>query len=572
MRSVNHEARASALISSWSRSSRRGCALGAVHNTRLRNLNRESDGSQCVRAGRHAGCCTLGALLADADDCPPTIRTLPRVHSTGAYGCVPPVLAEGSVLSDTYRVIRRLAEGAMGAVYEAEHLRVGRRVAIKVLRDEFRKNPEALVRFRREAETIGRLQNPHIVQVFDVHETPHGAPYFVMEFLQGESLAERLFRERRFPMARALALASQIASALASAHAQGVVHRDLKPDNIFLVNVPDQPPFVKILDFGIATAQDGRGRVTNEHTALGTPEYMAPEQALAGREIDHRADQFALAVVVYEMAAGFPPFRGDDPMAVLYQVVHEDCKPLHVAASWVPAVFDDVIGRALSKKPDDRFATISQFAWALENAARNVGVNETQKAIPKARVPGHKVTPKGGLLSSVAPPVPDVSPTEAAPDADRPAPEPSESATPPSAHDEEEHERYRARAKHLFEEATQASKQGRHDDAVYAAERLFDLAMHHRDAETYEMMARVVPTLNRIFESRLGTLDTMLVCTPLDPRRLNLTPSAASLIEHVDGGATVGHVLSACGIPRRDAVRMLAGLLRRGALRSGAAH
>ncbi len=516
----------------------------------------------------------LGALLADADDCPPTARTLPRVHTTAAYGCVPPVLAEGSVLSETYRVIRRLAEGAMGAVYEAAHLRVGRRVAIKVLRDEFRKNPEALARFRREAETIGRLQNPHIVQVFDVHETPHGDPYFVMEFLQGESLAERLFRERRFPMAKALALTSQIASALASAHAQGVVHRDLKPDNIFLVDVPDQPPFVKILDFGIASAQDGRGRVTNEHTALGTPEYMAPEQALAGREIDHRADQFALAVVVYEMAAGFPPFRGDDPMAVLYQVVHEDCKPLHAAAPWVPAVFDDVIGRALSKLPKDRFTSISQFAWALENAARNVGVNETQKAIPKAKVPGHKVTPKGGLLYSVAPPAPDVSPSDAKPaaklDAASPAQGPLEPEHPPSAHDDDEHGRYRRRAKRLFEEATQASKEDRLDDAVYAAERLFDLAMHHRDAETYEMMARIVPTLNRIFERRLGTLDTMLVCAPVDPRRLNLTPSAASLIEHVDGGATVGHVLSSCGIPRRDAVRMLAGLLRRGALRSGA--
>ncbi len=474
------------------------------------------------------------------------------MHTTAPYGTEVPILTAGSVLSDTYRVIRPLAAGAMGAVYEAEHLRLGRRVAIKVLRDEFRRHPEALVRFRREAETVGRLQNPHIVQVFDVHETAQGDPYFVMEFLQGESLAEHLHRRKRVSMADALRFASQIASALASAHEQGVVHRDLKPDNIFLVTVPDQPPFVKILDFGIATAQNGGARVTNENTALGTAEYMAPEQALGKRDIDHRADQFALAVVVYEMASGDPPFCGDDPMAVLYQIVHEQCPTLHTAAPWVPVVFDDVLGRALSKKPEERYASISQFAWALENAARNVGVAETMDAIPKPKTrrsqPGRyrKTTPPGF---------------------ERYTPPPSEPRTDAPRSADEEHARYRKRAARLFEEANKALKEKRLNDAVYGAERLFDLAMHHRDVETYEMMARMVPTLDRIFEARVGTMSTRLVSTDIDPKRLNLTPRAASLLEHVDGGTTVGDVLSSCGIPRRDAVRMLAGLIRRGALR-----
>jgi serine/threonine protein kinase len=440
----------------------------------------------------------------------------------------------------------------MGAVYEAEQLRLGRRVAIKVLRDEFRRHPDALVRFRREAETVGRLQNPHIVQVFDVNETEQGDPYFVMEFLSGESLAEHLHRQKRVSMADALKFASQIASALASAHEQGVVHRDLKPDNIFLVTVPDQPPFVKVLDFGIATAQEGGVRVTNENTALGTAEYMAPEQAQGKRDIDHRADQFALAVVVYEMASGDPPFCGDDPMAVLYQIVHEPNPKLHDAAPWVPAVFDDVLGRALSKDPKDRYASISQFAWALENAARNVGVAETMDAIPKAK----KRAQGQGRYRKTTPP-----------GLERYTPLPSEpqSEAPPSM--DEDHARYRKRAGRLFEEASKALKEQRLNDAVYAAEHLFDLAMHHRDAETYEMMARMVPTLDRLFEARVGSMNTRLVSTDIDPRRLNLTPRAASLLEHVDSGAAVGHVLSSCGIPRRDAIRMLAGLLRRGALR-----
>ncbi|MEZ4222790.1 MAG: serine/threonine-protein kinase [Polyangiaceae bacterium] len=482
-------------------------------------------------------------MLADPEDAR-TTQPLPTRTAAVAGAPAPKILDIGSVLSKTYRVVRPLAEGAMGAVYEAEHLRLGRRVAIKVLRDEFRRHPEALLRFRREAETVGRLQNPHIVQVFDVDETDAGDPYFVMEFLQGESLAERLQRQKRIAMAEALAIASQVASALASAHAQGVVHRDLKPDNIFLVLVPDQPPFVKILDFGIATAQDGQKRVTNENTVMGTAEYMAPEQATGDRDIDHRADQFALAVVLYEMAAGAPPFGGSDPMAVLYQVVHEACKPLHSVAPWVPVVFDDVLARAMAKKRDERFASISQFAWALENAARHVGVSETLESIPQARGRYRRATPPG-----------------------------AERYTPPGtpkalqrADEDDSHLRYRERAERLFSDATTAYKAGRLDDAVFAAEHLFDLALHHRDAETYEMMAKMVPALDRIFERRLGTMDTLLVCTKTDPKRLNLTPRAATLLEHVDGGNTVGHVLSVCGIPRRDAIRMLAGLLRRGAL------
>lgn len=453
-----------------------------------------------------------------------------------------PVLTVGAVLSDTYRVVRSLAEGGMGAVYEAEHLRLGRRVAIKVLRDEFRRHPDALARFRREAETVGQLNNPHIVQVFDVHETAAGDPYFVMEFLEGESLASRLHRDGRLAMADALLITSQLASGLASAHQQGVVHRDLKPENVFLVTVPDRPVFAKILDFGIASARHDRPRVTRDNELLGTPEYMAPEQVHGTHAADHRVDQFSLAVVFYEMVTGSVPFKGEDAMAILYRVVHEEPVPLTKASPWVPAVFDAVLARALAKDPTQRFPSVSQFSWALENAARHVGVSRTKRALP-SDVPH--------ATEHITPPS---SPTSLRPT--------------PARDPHQEQVRILERAGRLYDNAVTSLKGDQLDDAVYAAEKLFDLAVHHRDAGLYELMGRAMPTLDLIFEQRLGPPTTRLSCVDCDPRRLNLTPNAARLLGIVDGGASVADVLAASGMPRRDTVRMLAGLLRRGALRA----
>ncbi|MCA9594367.1 MAG: serine/threonine protein kinase [Myxococcales bacterium] len=454
----------------------------------------------------------------------------------------------GRVLKDTYEVVRLIAEGGMGAVYEGAHVRLHRRVAIKVLLGRLCKQPEAVARFQREAEIVGLLGHPHIVQVFDVDVTPTGEPYLVMEFLEGETLADRLDRESHLSVVEALALTGQIASALASTHARGVVHRDLKPDNVFLVQVNGERDFVKVLDFGVSKMADSRSRITDEHTAVGTPEYMAPEQARGRQLIDHRVDQFALAVMTYELLSGRLPFEGEDPASVLYQVVHEEPLRLSEVAPWVPDALDAVIARAMSKDPSERYPSVSQFAWALENAARSAGVSRTEPVIPGSKLSkgSYRMTtpPDGHAVEYASSPVASLTPL----------PEPPDSSV--------------ERAEHLLHDAQAAHAEGALDDAVYYAERLLELAVSGKDSGIYKLMGIAFPILDRIFEARVGGHDRLLVVTPRgqDPRPLNLSPRAAALLALVDGGATVDDVIDASGYPRRDVVRMLAGLLRRGAL------
>ncbi len=453
----------------------------------------------------------------------------------------------GQVLKDTYRIVRMIAEGGMGAVYEGEHVRLGRRVAIKVLLGKLSQHPEALARFQREAEIVGRLGHPHIVQVFDVDVSPTGEPYLVMEFFEGETLADRLDRECHLSVVESLSLTSQIASALASTHAQGVVHRDLKPDNVFLVRVAGERDFVKVLDFGVSKIADSRSRITDEHTAVGTPEYMAPEQARGRQTIDHRVDQFALATMTYELLSGQLPFLADDPAAVLYQVVHETPPRLSEIAPWIPPALDAVVSRAMSKDPSQRFPSVSQFAWALENAARSAGVSRTEPVMHRSEVAKGRYRMNGHAVEYASSPVASPAPL-----------------TPPENSRVVEPSRL-LRAEHLLHDAKAARADGALDDAVYYAERLLELAVSGEDPEVYKLMAIAIPVLDRIFEARVGPHERLLVVTPRghDPRPLNLSPRAAALLSLVEGGATVEDAIDASGFPRRDAIRMLAGLLRR---------
>jgi tRNA A-37 threonylcarbamoyl transferase component Bud32 len=289
----------------------------------------------------------------------------------------------GTILQGRYRLTRLISKGGMGAVYEAIQLRLHKRVAVKVMKGELSTNEEALARFRREAEVTSQLGHPHIVQLFDFGETSTGEPYLVMEYLDGEDLERRLARVGRFSLEATARVVRQVASALAAAHARGVVHRDLKPANVFLERLEDEGDFVKVVDFGISKVRMATTKLTGEKVVLGTPSYMSPEQA-SGRidDIDRRTDEWSLACIAYEMLVGHPPFRGDDLSAVLYQVIHREPAPLIASLPQLSPGVDQVLARALSKAQGDRFPTVSAFARALDAVAagRSVPTDEANPA------------------------------------------------------------------------------------------------------------------------------------------------------------------------------------------------
>jgi serine/threonine-protein kinase len=273
----------------------------------------------------------------------------------------------GAVIADTYTIEALIGRGGMGAVFLASHKRLpGKQVAIKVLHAEL-VGEEVLARFKREAEIASRLGHPNIVQVHDFNVMPDGTPYLVLEYLHGESLAQRL---KRGPLVldHTLSIVRQVGSALAAAHREGIVHRDLKPQNIFLVPTEVDGRVVeiaKVLDFGISKIRGSTTVQTQDSALLGTPQYMAPEQALGQHaNVDERTDGFAFGVIVYEMLSGQPAFSGQTIPEVVFKVVYEQPLPLaqHVA---LPESVTAAVHRAIAKDAADRFATVGGFVEAL---------------------------------------------------------------------------------------------------------------------------------------------------------------------------------------------------------------
>ncbi len=290
----------------------------------------------------------------------------------------------GTVLAGRYEVIRRIGEGGMGLVYEGKHRKIGKQVAIKVLRDDLSRRPDVLERFRQEANSASRIGHQNIVDVFDFGETAGGASYFVMEYLEGEDLADVLAKEYTIDPQRACDIAIQCSRALGAAHSMGIVHRDIKPENIFLTKKEDvEGDFVKIVDFGIAKMSDvetdgvpGR-KLTKTGMIFGTPEYMSPEQA-AGRHLDHRVDVYALGTILYECLAGRTPFVGDSFMGILTQHMFHEPPPiaeLNPGAEVTPEL-ELVIRRALARDPDYRYQSMREFRHAI-SAALDGRVSET---------------------------------------------------------------------------------------------------------------------------------------------------------------------------------------------------
>jgi len=267
-------------------------------------------------------------------------------------------------LAGRYEIKRELGAGGMATVFLAHDIRHGRDVAIKVLHPDL---GAALgsERFLAEIRTTAQLQHPHILPLLDSGEAD-GLLYYVMPYVTGESLRDRLEREEQLPIGAAVSIASEIADALSAAHEMGIVHRDIKPENILL-----RGNHALVADFGIALAvqQAGGARMTQTGLSLGTPQYMSPEQAMGERTIGPRSDIYSLGAVTYEMLGGEPPFTGHSVQAIVAKVMTERPVPLSTIRNTVPPNVENAVMTALAKIPADRFATAAEFAAALTNGS-----------------------------------------------------------------------------------------------------------------------------------------------------------------------------------------------------------
>lgn len=274
-----------------------------------------------------------------------------------------------------YLIEREIGRGGMAVVYRATDLRLHRPVAVKVLPPDVAFNPDVRARFIREAQTAAQLSHPNIVPIYNVDEADGGGlVYFVMAYVDGESLGVRLAREGAWPVDRAVRVLRDIADALAYAHARGVIHRDIKPDNILIDRASGRP---MVTDFGIARAAQGETRLTAPGVAVGTPAYMSPEQALGERELDGRSDLYSLAVVGYHMLAGETPFKAANTPAMLVKHATERPRPLRERRPDIPAYLAVAIDRALAKRPEDRWSDAGEFRDALDGAIASTRSRES---------------------------------------------------------------------------------------------------------------------------------------------------------------------------------------------------
>jgi serine/threonine-protein kinase len=276
----------------------------------------------------------------------------------------------GSVIDDKYRIEHKLGEGGIGLVYQATHLTLNHPVAVKVLRLDQGHTGESAERLAREARTMARLDSPHIVDVVDFGYLPSGHPFLVLEYLTGETLAARLDRCGPFSLERACRYMQQAILGLAEAHRKGVVHRDLKPDNLYLTTAPGGDEQIKLLDFGISKHErPGLSKLTRPHVSLGSPQYMAPEQVLA-EEVDARADIWALGVVLYELTTGVLPFDGVSLAEVCARVVQTNPVPPSRHNPNLPKAFDELVLKCLQKSPSARHSDVMSVAQALDRSVR----------------------------------------------------------------------------------------------------------------------------------------------------------------------------------------------------------
>jgi serine/threonine-protein kinase len=305
----------------------------------------------------------------EASRCTRCEKTLPELGDVRAEQPDAEISVLRKVTGDRYRIVRRFASGGMAHVYMARHADLERQVVVKVLHAHLARDKEMSERFRREAEAACQLVHPHICPILDFGSVGE-AVYIVLPYLSGGSLADRLVRDRTVPPTTAAATVAQVACALDHANRQGIVHRDIKPDNVLF----DADGNAYITDFGIATARF-HGRLTGTGRAMGTPHYMSPEQAM-GKMVDGRSDLYALGVMMYEMLVGFPPFDGADSYSVGYKHVHEPPVALDVIDSRTPPQLNTIVLKCLAKSPGERYQNGFAVADAVIEYLTSAGARE----------------------------------------------------------------------------------------------------------------------------------------------------------------------------------------------------
>jgi tRNA A-37 threonylcarbamoyl transferase component Bud32 len=275
----------------------------------------------------------------------------------------------GDVIDGKYELVRLIGEGGMGEVYEARHRVLTKRVAIKFLHGGLAENEQARRRFMQEAKAAASIGSDHIVQVIDVGDAEDGSPYLVMELLEGTELKDEMIRNGPFEPARAAELAIQLCSALGAAHALGIVHRDLKPENVFVTPTATGDERLKVLDFGIAKFQDVH--LTATGTIIGSPSYMAPEQAMGSRDVDHRADVYAVGAILFEMLTGRPPYVGTSMAKILVQVISEPPPAPRQIRADLPADLERIVLKAMARERDSRYGTMAELGRDLAAFVRS---------------------------------------------------------------------------------------------------------------------------------------------------------------------------------------------------------
>lgn len=319
----------------------------------------------------------------------------------------------GATLAERYEIIRRIGEGGMGAVYEARHAIIGKRVAIKVLLEKFLENEELIARLLQEARLASSIGHQNIVDVTDFGTTRDGRAFVVMEFLEGESLSQLIMRDAPLPVERSLGILKQVASALGAAHAKGIVHRDVKPENVYLVRRGDLD-FVKVVDFGVSKAVRSREeagsewqRLTRTGAVLGTPLFMSPEQAAGNEDIDERADIWSTALILYECLTGELPFRGNNYLGVVAQIQNKDVQPPSAMRPelGIPPAVDRVIMRGLEKDRARRYQQMAQLERDIDRLLAgdvDAGFEDAPGGDPAAGRPRSRLPVHAGIAAIFA--------------------------------------------------------------------------------------------------------------------------------------------------------------------------